>query len=76
MKETFHRDGRSFYEQWLKPDNFGSYYPGNSPKFVNWDSSLNKEVGDLAGRMGSYCRNLVKGYEGYVTRLSRRALQV
>ena len=76
MKLTFHTDGRSYYDLWLKPEHLGTYYPGNSPEMMNWDSSLNKDVDDVVGRHVSYCRHLVEGYEVYETRFSRHTLQV
>ena len=76
MKLTFYTEGRSYYDLWLKPEHLGTYYPGNSPEMMNWDSSLNKDVGDVVGRHVSYCRHLVEGYEGYETRFSRHTLQV
>jgi hypothetical protein len=75
MKLTFHTDGRSYYDLWLKPEHLGTYYPGNSPEMMNWDSSLNKDVDDVVGRHVSYCRHLVEGDEGYETRFSRHTLQ-
>ena len=65
MKETKTPCGRTYFSMWLLPvkeilDQFPSYRgpPGNSPEFMPWDSSLNKDVIDCLLKHAIMTRHL------------------